>query len=186
MSLLGKLHRDVVAELRDDAYNGPKCFKNRIIGTFHAGLSSPDQKSIVENFTKTDSVIRFMICTIAFGLGVNIPDVRFVLHWGICDSALQYWQEVGRAGRDGKNASAYMYATKCSIVHVPDEMKSICYGIKNGTITCLRKAILNSMIPGSLANITEPCNSKCDLCECTKCLCCSLCMATCPCRIHEK
>jgi superfamily II DNA helicase RecQ len=64
----------------------------------------------------------------------------FVVHWGACDSALQYWQEVGRAGRDNKKAKAYMYATKSSIVHINDDMKNICNGVKNGTISCFRKA----------------------------------------------
>ena len=59
-------------------------------------------------------------------LGVNIPDVRFVVHWGACDSALQYWQEVGRAGRYGKEATSYMYATQSSMVHINDDMKNIC------------------------------------------------------------
>jgi ATP-dependent DNA helicase RecQ len=58
-----------------------------------------------------------------------MPDVRFVVHWGACDSALQYWQEVGRAGRDGNKAKAYMYATKSSIVHINDDMKNICNGV---------------------------------------------------------
>jgi ATP-dependent DNA helicase RecQ len=70
----------------------------------HAGLCSKDQKTIIQNFVKEESTIRLIICTVAFGLGVNIPDVRFVVHWGACDSALQYWQEVGRAGRDGNKA----------------------------------------------------------------------------------
>jgi superfamily II DNA/RNA helicase len=73
----------------------------------------------------------------------------FVVHLGACDSPLQYWQEVGRAGRDGNKAKAYMYATTSAIVHINDDMKNICNGVKNGTISCCRKAILNCMIPGS-------------------------------------
>ena len=66
------------------------------------------QQTIIENFVKEESTIRLTICTVVFGLGVNIPDVRFVVHQGECDSALQYWQEVGRAGRNGNKAKAYM------------------------------------------------------------------------------
>jgi superfamily II DNA helicase RecQ len=79
VTLLGKLHRDILGELQEAAY----------FNRFHAGLCSKDQKIIIQNFVKEESTIRFIICTVAFGLGVNIPDVRFVVHWGACDSALQ-------------------------------------------------------------------------------------------------
>jgi superfamily II DNA helicase RecQ len=184
VSLLGKLHRDILGELQEAAYfNREKYFENKLIGTFYAGLCSKNQKTIIQNFVKEESTIRLIICTVVFGLGVNIPDVRFVVHWGACDSALQYWQEVGRVGRDSKKAKAYMYATKSSIVHINDDMKNICNGVQNGTISCFRKAILNCMIPGSSeSNIKQPCTLKYDLCECDQCFCCSICMATCPCN----
>ena len=91
VTLLGKLHRDILGELQEAAYfNREKNFENKFIGTFHAGLCSKDQKIIIQNFVKEEFTIRFIICTVAFGLGVNIPaDVRFVVHWGACDSALQ-------------------------------------------------------------------------------------------------
>ena len=172
VSLLGKLHRDILGELQQAAYfHRENNFENRLIGTFHAGLCNKDQKTIIQNFVKEESTIRLIMCTVAFGLGVNIPDVRFVVHWDACDSTLQYWQDAGRAGRDANEAKAYMYATKSSIVHI------------NGTISCFRKAILNCMIPGSSeSNIKQPCTLKCDPCECDQCFCCSICMATCPCN----
>ena len=121
--MLGKLHRDILGELQEAAYfHREKNFENRLIGTFDAGLCSKDQKTIIQNFVKGESTIRLIICTVAFDLGVNIPDVRFVVHWGGCDSTLLYWQEVGRAGRDGNEAKAYMYATKSSIVHASEKL----------------------------------------------------------------
>ena len=160
----------MLGEFQEAAYfHRENNFEIRLIGTFHAGLCSKDQKTNIQNCVKEESTI--IICTVAFGLGVNIPDVRFVVHWDACDSTLQYWQEVGRAGRDDNEAKAYMYPTKSSIVHI------------NGTILCFRKAILNCMIPGSSKNnIKQPCTLKCDPCECDQCFCCSICMATCPCN----
>ena len=131
VTLLGKLHGDILGQLQEAAYfHREKNFENRLIGTFHTGLCSKDQKIIIQNFVKEESTIRFIICTVAFGLGVNIPDIRFVVHWGACDSALQYWQEAGRAGRDGNEGKAYMYATKSSIIHINEDMKNICNGVK--------------------------------------------------------
>ena len=131
VTLLGKLHGDILGQLQEAAYfHREKNFENRLIGTFHTGLCSKDQKIIIQNFVKEESTIRFFICTVAFGLGVNISDVRFVVHWGACDSTLQYWQGVGRAGRDGNKATAYIYATKSSIIHIIEDMKNICNGVK--------------------------------------------------------
>ena len=107
VSLLSKLQRDILGELQEAAYfHGKKTFENRLTGTFPAGLCSSANN--YWDFVKEESTIRLTICTVVFGLGVNIPDERFVVHWGACDSALQYWQEVGRAGRDGNKAKAYM------------------------------------------------------------------------------
>lgn len=147
VAVLGKLYFALMGQLREDAFlDKTEVFANRLISTFHAGLSSDDQHLMVEKFTKSESIIRLVICTVAFGLGVNIPNVRNVIHWGASDSVLQYWQEVGRAGRDGNKSVAHYYATKTSILSVQDDMKKICTGINNGKIVCFREAILECMI----------------------------------------
>jgi superfamily II DNA helicase RecQ len=145
-------------------------YENRFVSIYHAGLSSNDQKNILQHFVISDSVIRFVICTVAFGLGVNISDVRIVMHWGVSEYVLQYWQEVGRAGRDGQKATAYMYATK----------PKMCNGINNGSISCFRQAILECMIPVKKLDIK--CEGKCETCECSMCNCCNLCKSYCPCH----
>ena len=74
--------------------------------------SSADQKTndwIIQEFTSTTSIIRVLVSTIAFGMGVNIPDVEVVIHWGAPKGVLSYWQEVGRGGREGHNCVAAMY-----------------------------------------------------------------------------
>lgn len=147
VAVLGKLYFALMGQLREDAFlDKTEVFANRLISTFHAGLSSHDQHLMVEKFTKSESIIRLVICTVAFGLGVNIPNVRNVIYWGASDSVLQYWQEVGRAGRDGNKSVAHYYATKTSILSVQDDMKKICTGINNGKIVCFREAILECMI----------------------------------------
>ena len=65
-----------------------RSYDNRHIGIYHAELSFNDQNHL-ETFVKPDSPIRFVICTVAFGSGVHIPDIRIVMHWGICESVLQ-------------------------------------------------------------------------------------------------
>ncbi|MCQ2185975.1 MAG: hypothetical protein MJY92_04545 [Bacteroidales bacterium] len=56
-----------------------------------------------------DNRTRVMVCTNAFGMGIDKPDVRFVLHFGLSDSIESYFQEAGRAGRDGKPSTALMF-----------------------------------------------------------------------------
>ena len=58
------------------------------------------QKLIVESFTKPDGVIRVVVATIAFGMGLDSPNVRAIIHWGTPSDISTYVQETGRGGRD--------------------------------------------------------------------------------------
>ena len=71
---------------------------------YHAGLSPEERRSIESSWLKGD--IPFVICTSAFGMGINHPHVRFVIHFHVPILLSEYVQEVGRAGRDGEPAQA--------------------------------------------------------------------------------
>ena len=133
-----------MSQLGSNAYVGSsRTVHTRIIDLYHGESHADDQQRITALFSNNDSILRCVVCTVAFGMGVSMSNVRHVIHWGPPKDILSYWQQVGRCARDGQQGSAQMFLYPRSVhkSFVDADMIELC---KTNT-ECLRKKILKHL-----------------------------------------
>jgi ATP-dependent DNA helicase RecQ len=122
---------------------------------YHAGLEDAERKRNQEAFIRDDAQV--IVATIAFGMGINKPNVRFVIHFDLPKSIEGYYQEIGRSGRDGLPAHClllYSYADVAKINYFIDQKEgeekrvaiqhlNAIVGFAEDETTCRRKPLLN-------------------------------------------
>ncbi|XP_074657196.1 bifunctional 3'-5' exonuclease/ATP-dependent helicase WRN-like [Tubulanus polymorphus] len=182
---VGKIYLHMLERLGARAFVGEHIVKNRLIDQYHSVVDTDTEKRILDTFPLVTSTIRCLICTVAFGMGVQVPDIDMVIHWGTPKDILSYWQEVGRCGRDGRIAEGHLLAFLPSLNRKRTEVEMIemVNQVKDGK--CLRLAVLEALVtPGMDKKYLETLKNrpKCGNGICGLCSCCTTCKNSCKCN----
>ena len=113
---------------------------NRLFTQYNAQYPSYEQERILKEVVKSNSVIRFLFVTVAFGMGIDCPDIRRIIHIGPPRTMEEYFQEAVRAGRDGNPADAIIYFNSYDISKSKKNMQDVMRTLVASS-ECRRKTI---------------------------------------------
>ena len=144
--------------------DAPNLSRFRLVDVFTSVTDQHQKDGIITAFT-TESQLRIVIATVAFGMGIDCPDVRQIVHIGPPDDVESYIQQTGRAGRDGQPSLATLLFTKERLHHIDDSIKEY----QANTDRCRRDFLFQDM------------DEYYHLDMGSKCLCCDICAQSCKC-----
>ena len=155
-----------------DGFTEPPGYPNlsgfRLVDMFTAVLTTEKKEEVLESFAKSSGKLRLVIATTAFGMGIDCPDIRKIIHWGIPSTLEEYVQETGRSGRDGEPSVAVLYEGKGG--------RNASIKVKNyvsNTTICRRRLLFQEFLMYSESDINVSGCKCCNVCEklCTCVLC---------------
>ncbi|XP_071505536.1 ATP-dependent DNA helicase RecQ-like [Diadema antillarum] len=138
----------------------------RLCEMYHGSMDSHSQRQITESMPERDSKLHCVVATITFGLGIDTPDISYVIHWGAPTDIMAYWQEVGRAGRDGRKAKAkmYLYPLALDSRRVDKALMELLHDVLRRT-RCFREGILTFLSLKEMSAISHQNSDCCIVCD---------------------
>ncbi|XP_068734521.1 probable ATP-dependent DNA helicase RecS [Montipora capricornis] len=136
----------------------PKTPANRIVGIFHSMTLKKYKDRVMDSFKVNAGNVRIVLATSALGMGVNFPDVRYVIHLGPARSIVDHVQQSGRAGRDGKQAYNVVITTGQKRAHCEVDIKNFANAAE-----CLREALMKPL--DVTVNSVDPLHNCCSNCK---------------------
>ena len=142
----------------------------RLIDVFTAVSTTEMKDMVLDTFKNFDTNLRLLICTTAFGLGVECPDIERVINWGTPNTLEELVQETGRGGRDGRQVEAILYAKKIG-KNITTAMREYQDNVKE----CRRRKLFRHFLfvePGEQLPLKAYCccDLCCKLCQCEGCI----------------
>ena len=132
-----------------DPVGYPNVAKFRIVDMLSACNSSSVKNQILHTFSQPNGRLRVVIPTIAFGMGIDCPNIRRIIHWGPPSDIEGYIQETGRAGRDGHLSFATIYysKTELSLPYMDSAMVTYCQNNNTSRRELLFRVVLLQTLP---------------------------------------
>ena len=138
--------------------------RNAMVEMFHSGTPESSKQHILNSVSLPDGYVRVLICTIAFGMGIDIKEARKVIHFGPSQTVESYLQECGRIGRDGRKSRCILFYNGFLTSRCSADMKELI----NNKEKCHRRELLKQF-SGDHEIAVEGCQC-CDVCA-QGCLC---------------
>ena len=165
-TIYGHLKKTLGASITEPPAYPYHISKFRLVDMFTSVLTIDKKEQVLKLFTEPEGNLRLLVATTSFGMGIDCPDIRRIIHWGVPTTVEEYAQETGRAGRDGKLAVAILYEG-VGEKYADAKMKAYLTNHK----TCRRVVLFQDFIMFSEKDVNDHCACKCcDICAC-KCTC---------------